>query len=315
MPPDEVTPDETIDSELEDAAAARLAPAAEEGDEETDSVGDGEAGEPEPEETDDAATDDGDGEGDEGSAEGTSSPPPAALTDDEIQSFVQLRDYLSANPVVAGEIAGVLERAATGQPPAAPTPPPTPETPQPPEGLDLDDPQIAALWNQHLATLETVKQIQERQQQYDHFVTQQRMETTQSLLNQAREAFSKDHELSPDEMEKVVALTGELQILPALLSPTDPVTGLSRTVDPIAAMKQAFEVARWNIPELREREFRAVVDDGKADNKRKAKLSSISGSSGSTPRTAAAVPKDPAERRAAMVAEVARMTQGEGASE
>lgn len=320
--PDEVTPlgenpehGGVLDDDLEAAAQAAFnAPA--------------DAGEVEP--TGDEPTGDDDtgagAEGGEG-AEGAPTPPAAeeppapdvfqindelALTREEATNWAQFQQYLRDNPVVAARLQTALEAeeaAATTPPtpPAAETPP----TREIPEGIDLDDPAIAALWNQHTATLDHIARLEATVQAHDQYVTNTSQQQMETLLNQARVTFKEKHSLTEAEMQKVYDVTGRLQVLPALLSPVDPVTGTPRQIDPLSAMGEAFELARWNIPELREREMQLKVDEQKTDTKRKQKLSSLGGSSGSTPRTVPE-PKTQAERREAMIAAVAAAQSGEG---
>lgn len=306
------------DDLLEAAAAAAFAPsdeAAETSPDEDEGTAAGDAG----------ATGEGDGR------EGVPTPSPAPEEDfveladgvrvqrDELIQWVQFGQFLRENPEYAAGVEAVLsgerESAPTAASPALHPAGVTGEAaaPQPPEGLDLDDPQIAALWNQHVQTLATIDRLEANVTHLDSYVQNAQVETTQSLLNTARATYQTANNLSDTEMQTVYDVAGRLQVLPALLSPTDPITGVPRQVDPLAAMQEAFELARWNIPELREREMKLKADEAKADTKRKQKLSSLGGSSGSVPKTQPE-PKNAQERRAAMIAEVAAMYNGEGAS-
>lgn len=297
---------QTIFGSQDDAPAATDADVVEpEGDEPS---GDDEAG--------DAGTG-GDG------AEGAPAPPAAddtpdlfQITDDlsltraEAQELAEFQQYLRSDPRAAQAVVEALQ--ALNTPPAPPETPPAPTQREVPEELDLDDPAIAALWHQHQATLDHIARLEATVQTHDNFVTQSAQEQMQTLLNSARTTYQAEHNLSEPEMQQVYDVAGRLQVLPALLSPVDPVTGVPRQVDQISAMKEAFEMARWNIPALREREMQLKVTEQKADTKRKQKLSSLGGSSGSAPRSVPE-PKNEQERRAAMIAAVAEFQNGEGA--
>lgn len=306
------------DDLLEAAAAAAFAPEATgtSDDEVLEGTDAGEAG----------ATGEGDGR------EGVPTPSPApeddpnlvqladgiAVPRDELIQWTQFGQFLRENPEYAARVEAALsaDESAGGvvaAPSPAGSPPAAASLATPPEGLDLDDPQIKALWDQHVATLNTIERLESNVQHLDQYVQHSQIETTQSLLNTARASYQSANNLSDTEMQTVYDVAGRLQVLPALLSPTDPITGVPREVDPLSAMQEAFDLARWNIPELREREMKLKADEAKADTKRKQKLSSLGGSSGSVPKTTPE-PKNAQERRAAMIAEVAAMYNGEGAS-
>lgn len=298
-----------VDDDLEAAAQARLG---------TDDA----PAEQEPDDVDDegANADDVDGgtEGEDEGREGVPSSSPdvievadgVSLTREEAVAWAQFGDYLRANPEMADAVAAVLEG---GKPEPQPEPQPKTATDDKiPDGIDLDDPAIAALWNQLQSEREHISRLEAMVEQHDDYVTHATQQTTQSLMNQARATYKETHNLSDTDMEKVYDVAGRLQVLPALLAAVDPVTGLPRQIDPLAAMQEAFEIARWNVPELREREMQLKVDEQKSDTKRKKKLSSLGGTSGSVPKTSPE-PKTEQERRAAMIAEVASMINGEGA--
>lgn len=303
------------DEALEAAAAAQFAPAPETGAEGGDDLA--------PE----AVSEDETG-GDTGEVAGTEHvegevPSPAATEDlidlgdgatwtrQQAKDWRDFQTFLEANP----EYADRVREALTPQAPT-PTPatPPASSTPDVPEGIDLDDPAIAALWNQHVDQLAQMEQLRQTLAAHDTYINQSQLQTTESLVNTARTSYQTEHNLSNEEMGRVFDLTAQLQIIPALMQSADPATGLPRQVDPLAAMNQAFEVARWQIPELREREIESRLEAGKADNKRKKQLSSLGGSSGSVPKSKPE-PRNEAERRAAMIEMVAGFQSGQGAAE
>lgn len=85
----------------------------------------------------------------------------------------------------------------------------------------------------------------------------------------------------------------------------DPRTGLPVTnPNPIEAVTVAMEMAMWALPEFRTKAIKDEVKTARSDRVRKGKLTAISGNSGSASRSTPA-PKNEAERRAAMIAEVA----------
>jgi hypothetical protein len=94
------------------------------------------------------------------------------------------------------------------------------------------------------------------------------------------------------------------------MAPIDPVSGLPRNVDPLKALEDAFDLAHWQIPRLRDKELAEVQSATRTSNKRKAKLSSLGGASGSVPRQQNTVPTNKQERRQAMLAEMTQMLNG-----
>lgn len=232
---------------------------------------------------------------------------------DEARTLHGFGQFLRENPEIAARVEAALRGGEASDTTTAPTPEPVGEftPPEPPEGVDLDDPAIAALWQQHVDTLAWQARTEALIRAHDNYISQSAQETMQSLANQARTSYQQENNLSDSEMAKVYELAGALQVLPALMQPVDPVTGLPRPVDPLAAMKQSFDIARWQIPELREREVQTLAESRSTESKRKKKLSSLGGSGGTAPKTKPE-PTTEAGRRAAMIEQVAAYQRGEG---
>lgn len=321
---DPPAPDENaLDADLEAAAAAQLgSPAATPTNDDAEPSGEGS----EPSGGEEGA-EGGDVEGAPSSAPSGDEPPEPTeptmldlgdgvqITLDEARTLQGFGQFLRENPEIAGRVAAVLEGGdeASGTH-TAPTRAPVPTgftPPEPPEGIDLDDPAIAALWNQHVDTLAAQTRMEEMLRQHDDWINRSSRETLQSLTQEARQSYQTEHNLSDAEMAKVYEVAGSLQVLPSLMQPTDPITGVPRAVDPMAAIKQSFEIARWQIPELREREVQLLVEQRKPEEQRKKKLSSLGGSGGTAPKTKPE-PKTEADRRAAMIEQVAAYQRGEG---
>lgn len=220
---------------------------------------------------------------------------------DQARIYAEFEQFLINNPQVAQAISQTI--GAQGEPAK-----PEPQAPAVPEGLDLDDPAVRALWNELVAQRDLVARANETLQRHESQLTQQNQSTTESLINNASLQFAKDHDLSETEMKRVRDTAGRLQVLPALISPTDPITGVPRKVDPMAAIQEAFNIAYWQLPELREREMQRLTKKQRDDRKRKGKLAALGGTSGSVPRQVN-VPNDPAARRQAMIAEIAGMME------
>lgn len=220
---------------------------------------------------------------------------------EQAQVYAEFERFLLENPQVAEAISNAVNAQRA---PAAPTAEQTPQSPAPsapPEGLDLDDPAVRILWEELQSQRAATQQVLARHEQQ---LNNQNQATTESLINRASLEFQKAHSLSNDEMTKVKDAAGRLQVLPSLMQPLDPFTGQPRRVDPMQAIEKAFDIAYWQMPELRDREMQRVTKQAREDRKRKTKLSALGGSSGSTPRSVN-VPNDPKARREAMIAEIA----------
>lgn len=216
--------------------------------------------------------------------------------------YAEFEQFLINNP----QVAQAISQAIGAQP--EPARPSEPQAPTVPEGLDLDDPAVRALWNELVAQREMVAKTNDLLARHEAQLTQQNQSTTESLINNASLQFAKEHNLSDTEMQRVRDTAGRLQVLPSLLAPTDPLTGVPRRVDPMAAIQEAFNIAYWQLPELREREMQRLTTKQREDRKRKGKLAALGGTSGSVPRQVN-VPNDPAARRKAMIADVAAMME------
>lgn len=192
------------------------------------------------------------------------------------------------------------------QPPVAPPqpgfqqPPPQPGTGIP-DGVDLSDPTTAWLWNELQTTRQQLDQASNVLTRHEGAIGQTTTEHTESVIRQATEAYQAKRELSDEAMQMVKDTAAQLGILP----------GLMERMDPLAALDKAFETAEYSNPALRERRLEADLKAKQADDERKAKITSLGGTSGSVPRQESTPPKTEQERREKMVAEVAAMQRGD----
>jgi len=154
------------------------------------------------------------------------------------------------------------------------------------------DPAIQAYIDQRLGqvlpTLQQHQQVLEVQQQREN----------DAAITRAKATYQSLHELDDVAMERVYK-TGETyaQMLGPLLS-----SGLSKE----DALLKVFDVALFQIDDLRNAEVARLSKQTTTDQKRKAKAGSLSGSSGSIPRTPPPVPTTRAEINAAMVKELSQ---------
>lgn len=270
------------------------------------------------------APDGGDGGGDDDDSSPLSSPLPDSLdfgekgtySRAEIENLLAFQAFVRDNPGVAQQIAAIVQ----GQPDtiANPNAPTTTATGKPysqtvPEGLDLDDPSVKALWDEHIATRTRLDQLQPMVESATQALNSQKAEQAGVFLNRARDAFAKEYDLTPEDVARVQTVAGNMNILPAMMSPIDPITGLPRVVDPLDAIASTFKTAYALMPEFeakRQAKYNAVA---RTDQTRKKKLSSLAGSSGSVPKSQTPrEPKTANERRNAMIQEVAATMFGVG---
>lgn len=263
-------------------------------------------------------TDDGDG--------GDSTPPPSSSSEsfdlgdgltisrDQAKALAEFDRFLADDPQLAELISGTIMGTHKVVPVAqddTQTPPPPASPLAPPDDLDLDDPAIKLLWENLQAERSAREQQAEQIQRHEAQLQSTTAATVTSAITRAKTSYQTQHNLSDKDMTEIEEVAGRLNVVPSLMSPVDPTTGLPRKVDPLRALESAFELAHWQIPRLREAQIAAFQSTATADTKRKKKLSSLGGSSGnSTTRQPQAVPTNPAERRQAMISEMATMLQG-----
>lgn len=226
------------------------------------------------------------------------------------QRYVGLDKYFEENPQVVHLLRGIADGSLTvspvGQPAESATTEGkrTPETVALPEDIDPEDPGIKFLLGRLAEADQRYEQVVGRLDSIEPQLQQQTANNAQAIVHRAARSFQSDRGLTDEQMAKVQEHAASMQVLPALMSPVDPVTNLPRQVDPLAAVEQALDMAYWQVPEFREAEIQRQLTQKKEDDTRKAKLGALSGNSGSVPRTKPE-PKTPEEMRQAMIEELA----------
>lgn len=174
--------------------------------------------------------------------------------------------------------------------------------PEPPAGLDLDDPGVRLLWNQHVDALRA------RHEDTERFNTalselnskidtssqefQGRIEAeNQGLVDRAVSSFAREHGLDQAEAGRILEIAENLGVAAHYMSGRDPITRLPVRPDPMAAVTRALEVAYNQDPIAQERERQRWQAAEKAriqaDQDRRRKLAGVGGGSGSQPRAVA----------------------------
>ena len=226
------------------------------------------------------------------------------LDRDTIQTYADFHKFLEDNP----EFAEVSKRAFESIK-SATVEDQTPVAVKPPEELDLEDPTIKAMWDVIQAQDSRLNNALQRLASVDTTIQTQTEATTESLVNRGVASFKQQNKLTDEQMTHIRETAARLEILPALMNPVDPVTGLARKVDPLAAIEQSLEYAMWTIPEYRDRAVNERIELKAKEDDRKRKLSKLGGSSGSVPRTAP-VPTTKEDRQKAMIAELSEAMFG-----
>jgi hypothetical protein len=228
-----------------------------------------------------------------GESEPATSPPPSdtwevdgrTLTKDQAETFLRFEQFLEENPNVADAIQRAVQETQTPaqQPAVAESPAPS-TPPEPPEELDLSDPVVKTLWDTHQATLQQIAQLQELITRHDVQLTTQTEATSAALVERAVSSYKKERNLNDDQMNKVRQIAASMNIVDSLVQTVDPITGILSKPNPLAAVEKALDIAYWSIPEFREQEITRQFNERVAEDEKKRKLSSLGGSSGSTPR-------------------------------
>lgn len=219
-------------------------------------------------------------------------------------AYHAFEQFLEANPKVAeaiqqavvGEQAPPSETPAQGQTPA-PQPSPTPD-------FDLENPEVKWLLERLESQDKKLADALESISRHDAQLTTQSEAQTKSIVDRAAVSFAKERGLTEEQVTGLRDIAASMNVMEGLLSPIDPVSHLPRKVDPLAAVEKALEIAYWSVPEYREKEIERRLTVQREDTKRQSKLSSLGGSSGSTPREQPA-PQTKKELQDAMIREVA----------
>jgi hypothetical protein len=230
--------------------------------------------------------------------------PGVTLTRGQAKSYKQFEAILSGDP----ELYKLLEERIHNPPAGAPsTHAPAGGAPALPEidESDLEDPTIKALYDAAQQQRESLAAAEQRIRELSDVTFNREAEEVTHILNVKKEEFATTHHLTPDEMDRVAAVAGRLNVVPGLLQGIDPLTGATAPRDRGQAFARAFEIAYYFDPTFREREIETAVADRAKSTRRKQKLAGISGSSGSVPKGVPIV--NAQDRRAAMIAEVAGM--------
>lgn len=220
------------------------------------------------------------------------------------QRYLDFDAFLEENPEFKDQLAGLGTGAYQIVPVGEQVTTPQTETSLSlPDDIDKDDPTVKFFMDQISALQSKVDEANSQLSLHQSQLNLQNSSTTEALISRARKSFQSDHRLSDEDMQKVYNATSQVN-LSALMSPTDPTTGLPRKVDPLVALEQAFGIAYWSLPDYRQQYESQLLDNYRQDQEKKQKLSALGGSNGPVSHDAKP-PTSPAEMKAAAVREVA----------
>lgn len=243
--------------------------------------------------------------------------------DAEAEQLRQLGQLLQSDPELRAAFAAKLrgepipppapfQQPPTSEPMLPPTQQQFPPAPaqQVPEGLDLEDPQIKALYDLVQSTRTEMQQQAQTLNQTRQASVAAAEAQAASLYRTAAEGFAQRYDLEQTDVDHLSNVAARLGVLTTLSQGIDPLTGLPVRQDPIAAVDRALEIAYFTDPTYRQKEWERQAKVRREDQQRKQKLAAVQGSSGSAPRTTPA-PTTPDGMRGSMLGEVRQMMSGE----
>lgn len=251
--------------------------------------------EPDPESPDEGDGDRADPDPEDDAASGSSQPTRVNILDREFdetdaRSLVEFYDWVKANPAQAIAIDTYLRGQAQFVPvgqeqqPA----PVAPAEPEPDAFEDLDPALRAKLKQIDELTARVAEQDQARAREYQSEV--------EAAVIRGTAAAATRLGLSDEEAEELKKIGAAMNVLPGLAQ--------QKNGDLVAAVEATMDLAYWSTPKFRDQAVLKFAEQQTTERRRQAKASSLSGGSGSVPRT----PKEPSTnegRREAMVSAIA----------
>jgi hypothetical protein len=216
---------------------------------------------------------------------------------DEAERVARFWDWMNTNPDEAmqfvGYMSGEYDLVPKGQQPVEQQPqqPSTPvDESDPYEDWDLL-PETVQERLKKVDKLESYLAAQHKQQQ--SVVQQQNLKSVET----AQAQFANTYDLNSSEVSRLADEAARLNIVPALVQETG---------DPVRAVERALEIVYLQSEQGREREFNKRIAQTEAEKDKQRKMAAVGGTAGSVPRQEPdAVPGNAAERRSAMVNEIA----------
>lgn len=203
----------------------------------------------------------------------------------DIERLYEFDRYLRDNPDAAARVAEAVAARAPVESsvPEAQTPTPAPqyEDPTPPDYLDLDDPTSRFMWESHVSTQ---RAIFDNEQRVANWVAQQ----NQIQQNQIQRQAAADMEVALSDFRSRYPALDDGDIATVRNAATTFIPSMMEQLPPVAALTRSMEVAAWADADLRPRlggDSPSVPSQKARSATRKQRLSSISGSPRSAPKT------------------------------
>lgn len=227
---------------------------------------------------------------------------------DQFNKLYEFDQFITSNPVAWQTIQTALrEPPILNQPAYPPSPappaadltqPPPPVPAQYPPGYE-DDPAYKALWDRTAA-------LEARLEAQDTYQVEERKRNAQAALATATTHFQSRYSLTDEQMQQLQWQLVQNGMGRASLE--------ANPIDPIGAFERAYEYSFFTTPGLRD-EFLSTQsvqhsNTEQKDRSRKAKLSAVSGTGGTTPPKEPPKPRTRQERVEAMANEIARARAG-----
>lgn len=223
----------------------------------------------------------------------------------DAQNLLQLQELIASDPAFQQHLYGYFTPEAVQHvAPAPPSIPPaagqgSPLTPQlpwtPPDAEYLEHPVVKSLYEINLKQWEYIQNLKETVDVFNNQQAAVQRKELESAANTVADTFKADYQLNDTQIAALRKEAGNLGVVNSLMSQGSSFTD---------AAKRALEMAYWATPEFRTRQLTESLEEQATAKKKKAKAASISGSSGSAPRTTPK-PQTSAEIRDAMIADLA----------
>ncbi len=219
----------------------------------------------------------------------------------EAQSLVDFYDWVRANPQAAHDIDQYLQGTARIVPqgvqqPAPPTGGPGADALGDTEEDDLSE--YPEGLKRRLAELDQMKTVV---QSYEQDQQTQRFAVAQAAVTRGTENYQTKMGLTDEEIQELSAEAAALNVLQPIAQ---------QRGDMLSAVEETLDIAYWRNPKFREAAFTRMQQQNSETAKRAKKAGSVSGGSGSTPRTTPP-PSTPEDRRSRMLAEIQAAMNGD----
>ncbi len=209
---------------------------------------------------------------------------------DDAKALVEFYDWVKSNPQQAIAIDSYLKGQATFTPVEAPGTPaqPAPAAPAVDEEIFEDLPEVV---KQKLTQVDT---LQQRIDALDQERAIAHQSEVQGAIARGSASFKDRYSLTDDEITELQQIGAGLNVLQGLAA---------QKGDLVSAVEETLEMAYWRTEKFRDVAVSKYAEQQAADTKRQAKASSLSGGSGSVPRTPKAASTNE-DRRLGMVAAI-----------